>query len=155
MSFKEKIISAFNNRNFIQAFTGKNHLHVNDPTWGGHDYLLVFFHLINWIEGNRTQEVINEIEKSFHQIFINYRTISEINNGLESINIIRAYCIQAHDKNNWPIPKDFFIMLFINNIHNFNKDEIIKLNISRDIEGLRKYMPELPDVNLITSLTTK
>lgn len=149
MPFKEKTISAFNNRKFIEVFTGKDSLYANDPTWGGHDYLLVFYHLFNWLEDNKSLDVLKEIENSFIQIFNNYKAVSEINNGLESINIIRAYCIQANDKKYWPIPSDFFITLLMNNVRKFNHEEIIKYNIQRDIEALRKYLPELPKIDLI------
>ncbi|MEQ6118059.1 hypothetical protein [Reichenbachiella sp. MALMAid0571] len=77
-------------------------------------------------------------------IFKHLTEINRIDNGLTSINIIRCYCIAAKEDKYWPIKPEFFIDLIIENIGQFSKEEIEQMNIKRDIDLLRDYLPGLP-----------
>lgn len=143
MKFKELTIQAFEEGNFYGAIKGIGNLYSKNHTWGEHDNLLVFHHLLDWLKNKNNSAYVNKIKEIFKQDFITNREVSKIDQGLESIHLIRSYCIMAQDKQYWPIEHDFFIKLISESIKQFSLNEIEIFNIKRDIELLRKYLPDL------------
>lgn len=143
MSIVDELKKMFEKGLFEKALLGGDDFYIRDYTWGEHDSLLVFYHLFAWLKANENPLNKIKLKEIFADQFRRNKTVSEIDQGLESIHLIRSYCIEADDQNYWPIEQEFFIELITENISQFTKEEIESLNIKRDIYLLRDYLPGL------------
>ena len=140
----KKLKELFEKGQFEQAILGKDDFYTKDYTWGGHDQLLVFYHLFDWLRVHSNSWSQSQIKQVFRKEFINNKELSEIDKGLESLHLIRNYCIKADGQNYWPIDQKFFVELIANNVYQFTEEQIERFNIKRDIDLLRNYLPGLP-----------
>ena len=133
-----ELYDSFNTHEFKEAFKGNSKLKLVDHTWGGHDTLLVFNHLLKWLkDGNATQDNLNKIALVFEEIVIDDKSINSISKGLESLKFILSYCIVADDKDYWPLTKSFIEGL-ITRIS--TGEELGTSHVCRDIESIKKYL---------------
>ena len=142
MSKVDELIRLFDKGEFEKAILGEGDFMIGSHFWGVHDTLLVFYHLFEWIKSNGSSLVIYQVKQVFRKKMLS-RKVSEIDNGLESIGLVRNYCIKANGASFWPIPKEFLTDLVNETVVQLTKEEYDALNVERDLILLQKYLPDL------------
>jgi len=141
---KSRCFKFFKNWKFKQAILGTDGIYIKDPTWGNHDTLTVFLYILEWTADKKDIDMIKqELEAVLKDILFSNKAVAKIDNGLISINVIRSYCIAANEENYWPIEKDYLEKLLVEFYNQLSLEEINSKNIKRDIELLRKYLPNI------------
>jgi hypothetical protein len=137
MDKNNEAISLFEDNKFESAFLGLNGFFIKDNTWGTHDSLLVFKYLFEWIKNKKeTSNIIIQIAETFKKILLFEKRINPIDNGLESVNLIRSYCIMANEQNYWIVEKEYLTELLNNFVKQRPTEEMTTLKIDRDIKLL-------------------
>lgn len=91
IKLNEKIVSWFESGRFREALLGQNEFFIPDPgSRDNHDYVLVTYVLINWVDQTgRSEEICRKLEN----VLVDIASSSPI----ELLDILLAYAINARD----------------------------------------------------------
>ena len=144
---KDTIFQLFDQGAFKKAILGDEDFFFRDDLWGNHNSSNVIDYFFEWYLLKGTKESLLKLEQFFIDEIQQKRKINEIDKGLISLSLVRFYCREAQSKNNWLLKKDFILQLLFDCISRYNNEELITLNIQRDIKTLEKYLPEAKEVS--------
>lgn len=141
MTKEEQLFLLFESGDFQTAFLGSEDFFVRDPTWGEHDSLWIYRKLLTWVDENLSSKILNQIQQTFTEIVKHDWNVSEIDFGLKSINLIKAFCIVAKNEDKWIIEPPFFVSLINEKIKETTTNERNNINLHRDLKDLEAYLP--------------
>lgn len=145
---KEKIFDLFNKGEFKKAIIGNSDFFWKDEFWGNHNSSAVISYFFDWylLKGN-DRPSLDKIKQFLIDEIQNDRRINEIDKGLVCLSLIRFYCSKANGSSNWILEKDFILQLLFDCISRYTNEELVELNIKRDIATIEKIVPEVYQVS--------